>query len=266
MKIFTPLAVIVCSTAFLSASTRADVSELNANSGMGSTTDGTEYFDHNISTTNDLIYGVTGTAIATVGANAGNPISPGIDFPLSGINDGKANSYADGNDTFWGTSAFDTLFGTGGTALQQDPQVTFDLNTTVNTKGYTLQSIQSIFGFTNSNAFADQNYTVEYTTVGDSTWQSLATVAYDPYPAVDGVQSTGQADGTSTDVNLTVTNVQGVNAIRFTFSPFDSNQLGQVVREIEVDGVATPEPSTWAMMIVGAAGVIALSLRRLLRA
>jgi hypothetical protein len=273
MKIFAPIAIIVCSAAFLSANARA-VTEVD----LENTTDTT--FDSLIPAglSTDLIYNNVGTL--TDGAlPAGNSdTGPDIDFTVAGLTDGKSIDGTDPTQTFFGTTHFGTAYGQNfGNSLNYDPIVTYTLGSSVT--GYTINSIQSIFGYTNESSFADQNFTIKYTTVGDATWQTLAAVTYNPFapPATDVLSGTGATDVTLTGNALGTTPLAvGVNEIQFDFSPYvDSSvnsptgqeQFGQVIREIEVDGVATvPEPSTRAMMVMGGLGMLALSIRRVIRA
>jgi len=246
---------------------------------------------------NDLIYQQTGSLTDGLTAGTldyGSPYNttgptntgPDIDFTLAGLTDGKSTDGTDPTQCFFGTYHFDNAFSlnTFGNSLNYDPIVTYNLGSSPT--GYTLSEIQSIEGYTNEESFADQNYTVQYLTVGDATWQTLATVAYNPFApwSTDtlNVANTGSNNSVSTDVTLTNLGVTGVTEIQFDFSPYvdpsvldadtstlGQEQFGQVIRELQVNGVATtavPEPSAWAMMVVGAAGVAVLSLRRRVRA
>jgi len=284
MKILIPLTIIACSATFAPFNARA-VTEVD----LQNTTD--TAFDSLITPglSTDLIYNNVGTLTDGLTAGTvdyGSPYNttgptntgPDIDFTIKGLTDGLSTDGADPTQTFFGTTHFDNAYGVTffGNSLNYDPIVTYNLGSSVT--GYTLAGIQSIFGYTNESSFADQNFTIQYTTVSDSTWRTLATVAYNPYapPSTDVLSGTGATDVTLTDLTAAV----GVNDIRFVFSPYvdpsvlDSDtstegqeQFGQVIRELEVNGAVTvPEPSTWAMMIVAAAGVVVLSLRRLVRA
>jgi hypothetical protein len=95
--------------------------------------------------------------------------------------------------------------------------------------GYTLTSINSIFGYTNESSFSDQNFTIKYTTVsgGITNFFTLAPVAYNPFapPSTDVLSGTGATDVTLTgdplvgnplvDAPLAV----GVTSIQFDLRP-----------------------------------------------
>jgi hypothetical protein len=275
MKIFISITIIACSAALLSSNARA-VSEVDLNN----TTD--TYFDHLITPglATDLIYNNVGTLTDGALPPGNTDTGPDIDFTVKGLTDGLSTDGTDPTQTFFGTTHFANAYGqpSFGNSLNYDPIVTYTLGTSPT--GYTINSIQSIFGYTNESSFADQNFTIQYTTVGDSFWQTLTSVAYNPFapPSTDVLSGTGATDVTLTGNALaTAPLATGVTEIRFEFSPYiDSSvdtgsggqeQFGQVIRELEVDGAVTiPEPSTWGMMVVGAAGIITLSFRRLLRA
>jgi hypothetical protein len=296
MKTFISVTIIACSVALLTANARAVVTV----TGVDSTSDNN--YDGQITTvpSTDLIYNNVGTLTDGLPAgtvdygapyNTTGPTNtgPDIGFTIKGLTDGLSTDGQDVTQTFFGTTHFDNAFSVSnfGNSLNYDPIVTYNLGSSLT--GYTLTSIKSIFGYSNESSFADQNYTIKYTTVagGNTNWFTLTSVAYNPFapPSTDVISGVGATDVTVTnplvsnpliDVPLAV----GVTQIQFDFSPYvDSavnsptgqEQFGQVIRELQVDGAATvpadvPEPSTWAMMIVGAAGALVLSLRRLVRA
>jgi len=69
-------------------------------------------------------------------------------------------------------------------------------------------------------------------------------------------------------VSLSDIDLTGVQSISFEFTPYVSpasqEQAGQMIREIDVFGVATvPEPTTWAMMLGGFLFMAVLTHRRL---
>jgi hypothetical protein len=254
MKKSPVLTIAILALAFTSFQARA-VTEVDLSNTLDTT------YDTSIAPglATDLIYGKVGSSTAP--AN--------IDFTIAGMTDGLSHDGTDSTQTFFGTTHFANAYGqpSFGNSLNSDPVVTFNLGTSPT--GYTLASIQSIFGYTNESSFADQNFTIQYTTVTNGTWRNLAVVAFNPFtpPTSDVLSGTGATDVTLTGLTAAV----GVNNIRFAFSPYvDSNgdeQFGQVIREIEVNGVATPaieapEPSTWAMMLLGVSGLALIGFRR----
>ncbi len=227
--------LVLAATMFLSSMPAFAVTEVNQSFGGSAS-----HFDGNIQTS-DLLTGLTGTS--TVAPNAGT---------IAGINDGSAASLS--NDTEFDSTAF-----APNGALNKNPVLTFDLNTSVSGSptGYDLTSITSIYGWNNYSSRADQSYTVSYSTVTDpSVFQTLFTVNYSPYQPAAAV---GQSIATSTEVTLTdLTAATGVYAIQFTFTPTNGGtsgdmQDGQLIREIDVDGTPAivPEPSMWMLMGLG---------------
>lgn len=232
------------------------VTETNSANGTSGTA-----FDSAISNS-DLIEGLAPAAVFTVTANgftAGNSFTVSDNsFPLSGLTDGKQGSV---NDVV-GSGSGSTLFANGqlGHELSAVPQLTFTLNTTVNTLGYTLNEITSIAGYNGgySAELADQKYTVSYSTVAaPSIFVSLASVDYEPYTTGGG--------NSSSEVDLTnLGAVTGVKSVRFTFSVPTTEtgiQAGTLIREIDVFGSATlevPEPSTWALLALSSLSLAAL--------
>jgi len=160
-----------------------------------------------------------------------------------------------------GNAANNAYFGNGvaGNSLASNPVVTFTLDTSAATgspTGYDLTSITSVYGWQNYPSMSDQNYTVWYTTVSDPTFTELASVSYAPFTdATPGPYTASQV------VLTDLTSAVGVNAIQFDFTTLAAGQSGQMVHEIEVTGDAAPEPSTWALIGLGAL-VLAWRLRR----
>jgi hypothetical protein len=232
--------LVLCAAFSALLMARVEATEVDASS-----TDWTDFAGD--ASSSDLINGLTPSA-----TNLTTPT--GFDFPVSGINDGLATG-SDNYQTYLGNgnNAFNQGDG-GGNSLNGSPYVTFSL--TGSATGYTLSSISSIYGFYNRASFADQGYTVKYTTVGDATLQTLAVVNYDAFdPANDGSSSAG-----SSHVVLTgLAGAVGVNSIQFDFTPVygggdaPQEQAGQLIQEIDVFGTATPvpEPSPWLMMLAG---------------
>lgn len=120
----------------LAASAATEHDATNATSGAA--------FDSDISSS-DLIEGLQPAAVygtTASGHAAGTSITVSDNgFPLSGITDGKQGSV---NDVV-GAGSGSTLFANGqlGSELSANPQLTFTLNTSVNTLGYSLTEITS---------------------------------------------------------------------------------------------------------------------------
>jgi hypothetical protein len=179
------------------------------------------HFDANIST-QDLAHNrpITST------------VSQDQNFRLTGINDGLAVAK---------DPAYVCFFGSGGlgSSLLSNPQVTIRLDTVAASKGYSLNSITSIYGWQNyDQSFSDQNYAVSYSTVtAPGKFIPLAAVNYHPF------NPTGRSDkANSSKVDLTDLPATGVAAVRFTFSPYSNGvdkQGGQMIREINIFGSPT---------------------------
>lgn len=189
-----------------------------------------------------------------------------VGFPLSGLNDGQTSNFDGSNGaTTVGASSHDSFFGDGdlGTTLASNPTVTFTLNTSVNTNGYTLSSFNSIYGWLDTPAFSDQDYTLSYSTVSaPTTFITLASVRYDPF-APNATANGGGGGSTASLVTLTGLDVSNVGAVQVQFSPVIDGgvpQRGQVIRELELFGTPTsvPEPSTYALMGLGLLALVAI--------
>jgi len=252
--------VLSCLALFLAPATAFAVTETNASNGTSGAA-----FDADISNS-DLIEGLQPAAVFTVSANgfvAGNSFTVSDNsFPLSGLTDGRQGSVND----IVGAGSGSTLFANGqlGHELSAVPQLTFTLDTSVNTLGYSLSGITSIAGYNGgySAELADQKYTVSYSTVAAPTvFISLTSVDFEPFTTGGG--------NASTEVNLIdLTTAVGVKSLRFTFSVPAAEtgiQAGQLIREIDVFGsptLAVPEPSTWALLGLSFAGLAMLVGRR----
>jgi hypothetical protein len=206
--------------------------------------------------TGDLLHGLTPTYTEQADQVGG------FSFSVNGINDGTATSGGGATDTYYqGAANFGATHN-----LNLDPTVTYTFDTSVNTLGYNINSIQSIYGWQDNQSFSDQDYTITYTLVGSSTPVLLGNVAFNPFnPATD--QSGGAEDSSWAD--LTNLGLSGVSSISFQFTPYTSpggrEQGAQLIREIDVFGEATtvPEPATWAMLLLGGfAFLAALTWRR----
>lgn len=147
---------------------------------------------------------------------------------------------------------------------------TFDLNVAVNTFGYNITSIQSFMGWygNNSQAQANQTYTVDVSLVGSSSYANLATVSYRPFLDVSGANY--ESHVVLTQDNGTGILASGVDSIRFTFlDPLSATtgvangaggNEGTLIRELDVFGAASvPEPSA---ALLGGLGMLALLRRR----
>jgi hypothetical protein len=161
------------------------------------------------------------------------------------------------------------------TALDTNPwdlTITFDTSAaTGSITGYTLSNIKAFAGW---NAdFASQDYTLSYTTVGGTT-VSLGTYFYNDTNSTDSATTTETSLTAALDAPIAV----GVASLQFAFgdapaaaagtSSYGAGQTG-AYEEIEAFGtatVSTPEPSTWALMLVGGLGVLAFYQRARSRA
>lgn len=133
--------------------------------------------------------------------------------------------------------------------------ITYELDTSSNTLGYDINSIQTINGWTNNSGNQkNQNYVVEISVIGSAAFNPLASVAYLPF---------GSGTNTaSTKVNITedTTGIlaSGVDEIRFTYTvPASAGQNpSPTIREIDVIGTATavPEPSSAALIGISIIG------------
>ena len=251
---------LVAAAAFAGAShSNAQVMETDASDGTSATTyDGT-------SLTGDLLLnaGVASQyTVTTANYMAGqSPVAGSGSFPSSGLNDGVLGAGNAGVTFFAGAdSNVDTSDPLGAV-----PQFTFAL--TGSTTGYTLSSISTINGYDAYGAsLANQDYTVSYSTVAAPTvFTTLATVAYDPF-------STSSSAATSSLVTLSDLSAVGVADVRFTFTEDANNSgaadAGSVIRELIVNGTPTlasaiPEPSTYAMMFLGAGALVFIARRKL---
>lgn len=158
--------------------------------------------------------------------------------------------------------------GTTGTALENTAGInpaqiwgqtttTYNLNTSVNTLGYDITSVNVFSGWRDDRS--DQSYRLFVSYVGDA---NFVQVGGDIIAAVTG--NVGASILTRTYDSTGAAFATGVDAIRFVQfdgpSPLDGTQT--VYREFDVIGTATqpiPEPATAALGLMGVAG---LMLRR----
>jgi len=131
---------------------------------------------------------------------------------------------------------------------------TFELDTSTNTLGYDITGVTTYAGWEGLGN-ADQNYELFVSVVGDDSFTSLGTIAYDIVP---------NGSFRSTRVELTDdtgTLATGVDAFRFDIPALGGGDTG-VFREFDVFGTATiPEPSSVAMMALGLVGLVSLRKR-----
>jgi hypothetical protein len=151
----------------------------------------------------------------------------------------------------------DGSLGTGGnnpvgTALTNNGTpwtLTINLNTSVNTAGYTITGLDAFTGWTGD--YVDQNYTVSYsTTSAPTTFIPLGTytaTANASRSALVTLESSLAPASNNLDI---ATNVA---ALQYTFSvaPEDSGHV-EAYTEIEALGspVSVPEPSTYTLVVV----------------
>lgn len=194
--------------------------------------------------------------------NTGN-----VNTQISGIFNGTANNGGNGNNglsdgslTYLGSTQ---TFNSPPARLDSNPVLTFYFNldngTGGSSTGYSLTSIQSINGWRDFGSMSDQRFTISISTDSNQLiFSDIYTVDYHPFnPSSDNPN--GQAN--SSKVVLTNLGLDGVTAIRFTFSAYNNgsvNQAGQLIREIDVFGTATPvpEPSALAYLVAGSLGML----------
>jgi hypothetical protein len=239
-------------TVLLGAAASAQAAPLVSGVNTRGLTDTAEFAYNGNIENNDLL------TTATVSDNGVNP-DLGSD---GGISDGLGGQYDNdvSHSLYYGHNL-------AGSALDSNPVVTFTLNTTANRLGYTLSSINSIYGWQNFPSITDQDYSIYYTTVFNSTPKLLATVAYNPFATGEG----GGGDnplGQYASSQVTITqlgSIKNVKTIEFAFTEYNDGsgiQNGQMIQEIDVNGVAAvPEPSTYAMLLAGLA-FLGLCVRR----
>lgn len=195
-------------------------------------------------------------------------------FPISGINDGQYSTFDGSNagttvggsshDAFFGASMGVQMGGSIGNTLDSSPTVTFTLDTSIYTSGYTLTSFTSDYGWLDRPPFSDQDYKIYYSTVSQPTdFVLLATVNYNPFsPSGTDNGNTGGGGSNSSLVTVLNLGVSNVGAVKIQFLPYNdgtNTASGQVVREMELFGTPTPapEPSTYALMGVGLLVIVA---------
>jgi hypothetical protein len=190
---------------------------------------------------------------------------------LGGLHDGVGTPVGtDTSATLTGDAYFDGAAGFGASnLLSLHPAVTYTFNTGAggSATGYNITSIISAYGWHDHASFSDQDYSISYSTVANpNVFVTLTSVAYNPFdPANDNANAGGQYNSSQVTVtDSTGVLASGVTALEFTFTPYFNvaglEQSGQVVREIDVNGVATVLPEPGALGLV--AGSLILGMRR----
>lgn len=133
----------------------------------------------------------------------------------------------------------------GYVAISTDSSVTYTLDLAASPAGYNLTAIDTSAAWDEGRD--RQSVAISYATLADpGTFVALTSYSFDP-PAGESFTRVSVTPGAG-DAFL----AEGVYAIRFNF-PLQENSAG-AYREIDVFGVsAVPEPSTWALMLGGAA-------------
>jgi hypothetical protein len=161
-------------------------------------------------------------------------------YQVAGLHDGSAA--ATGNLAYW---------------LNTTSIVTFTLDTGVNTQGYKITNITSVAGFgSGAGRYGNQTFDISYSTDGVN-FLPLTSVSYQPYATNN--TNAGSSKVTLTDTTGTL--ATNVKALRFSFLYSPTFTETAVYREIDVIGVAVPEPGCGVMLVTGLLG-IAVSRRR----
>jgi hypothetical protein len=191
-----------------------------------------------VPSTTDLINGLAATNVTgsfTEESTGGTPVLTDGAFP-SPLTRGDAGGFQFG--------AFATGGNTGGTSL------TYTLASPSNLTGIT------VYGGWQDDGRDEQSYSILYATAAaPTTFLPLTTVRFNPAGASGNPQAT----------RVMITDDAGVlaasvSAIRFNFNSTENGYSGY--SEIDVFGTPIPEPSTFGLLALTAAGVMALRRRR----
>ena len=192
-------------------------------------------FDGTILTNNLAAKATLSGTTPSLGSMAG--LVDGEGSPI-GVGDTSAN--LSNNSYYDGTSGFGTP-----NELAAAPVITFTFDTSAATgitTGYTISSINSVYGWHDHASFSDQDYTISYSTVATPTvFTNLTTVAYNPFdPSNDSADAGAQYNSSLVKVsNTSGPLATSVAAVRLTFAAYKNSanveQAGQVVREISIE-------------------------------
>lgn len=213
------------------------------------------YYDGNIRS-NDLIENGSVDVASTV--TTGNMFS--YSDSAGGWQSGNWSSLTDGAAGHYSWAMQSDLTST------PSPSITYNFDIADHPLGYTLTSIQTIYGWVEGPCYSNQRYDVAIAMVGSpTTFTQLATVDYQPFAADSSSYSTPNASQfTLTDSTGKLS--AGVAAIRFTFlnnTNYGGGADGQFIHEIDIVGGPTiPEPGTILLFLTGLIGLIAYTWRK----
>ncbi len=124
-------------------------------------------------------------------------------------------------------------------AVSMPATLSFELNTATSPAGYEISAIRSYAGWKagGTQCYANQKYSVEYRTVGSSTWVALKSVDYSPFSSLTNTPANSKVVLSSPSGLLAT----GVAALRFNFvtpTRADGANNGTVLQELDVIGQA----------------------------
>jgi hypothetical protein len=179
-------------------------------------------------------------------------VADGLTLNVGENNGAGASTFAVLNNGLFGVGSVtpsDATTGKQESVVIQEGTITYTLDTSLNTLGYVITSIETYAGWADLNR-GSQSYTVSLSLVGSATFTDLVTVSL--------VTDSLSQQKVSIMEDATGILATGVDAIRFTLPIQQFSGVGY--KELDVTGYAVvPEPST--VMLVGL-GLSALSLRR----